>query len=127
ELTNVVELSAVGQDTASVHRERIMKGEFLAAFGDADGQLAARFRTIAFAPAAHDIKVLQGKAGRVNFGVASAARFQGAMFIQLLTDRNCAANVWFDGGHVRWRWRRLLAQDALHNPSPAQDGRGGSS
>src|SRR5215471_19747654 len=49
------------------------------------------------------------------------------MFVKLLTDRNCAANIWLDGGDAWRRWRRLLAQDALHNPSPAQDGRGGSS
>ena len=47
------------------------------------------------------------------------------MFVELLANRHRAAGVGFDGGHAR-RWgRRLLAENALHDPRAAEDRRGG--
>ena len=45
------------------------------------------------------------------------------MAVELLADRNGAADVGLDGGDLRRR-RGLEAQDALHDPDAAEHGRG---
>src|SRR5438105_7023733 len=119
QLENVAEFPAVGKFTAGVHGQRVVEREFLSAFGDAPRQFAFGLRTIAVAPAAHHIKVLQREPRRINLGVAGVAGFQGAMFVELLADGHRAANVRIDGRHTRRLGRRFLAEDALHDPRAA--------
>src|SRR5436190_22676121 len=61
EFADVVELSAVRKFAASIHRERVMKGKFLAAFGDARFRLAFADRAIMVPPAAEHIEILERK------------------------------------------------------------------
>src|SRR5262249_20077340 len=83
QFANVVKLPAIGQNAVRVHRQRVMKSKFLAAFGDALRQFTFRLRAVARAPATHYVKVLECKSGRVDFGVAGVAGLQRAMFIEL--------------------------------------------
>src|SRR6185437_15583960 len=57
EIANVMEFTAIGEFAAGVHGQRIVKGEFLPAFGDAVREIASGFGAVAIAPAAHDIKI----------------------------------------------------------------------
>src|SRR5882672_10832446 len=100
ELADVMELAAIGQSATRVHRQRVVKSEFLTALGNPLCQVTAGFRTISVSPAAHNVEVLQGEPRWINFGVAGAAGFQRAMFVELLTNGDRAANVRLDRGYA---------------------------
>ena len=87
-----------------------------------DPILSFRDDPIAISPAADDIVVLQGEAGRVDARVAAGTRFVGSMFGELLADGRGAADIGLDGGHIRRRRRRRLAQDAVEHPRAAHHG-----
>src|SRR5262245_55567307 len=76
-------------------------------------------------PAAHHVEVLQRKSCRIDFRVAGSAGFEVAMLVELRTDRRRAADVRLDRMHACWRWRRLLAEDALYDPRSSQNGGSG--
>src|SRR6267143_1779398 len=65
QLANVAELPAVGEFAAGVHGQPVVKREFLSALGDALCQFALGLRTIAVAPAAHHVEILQRETRRI--------------------------------------------------------------
>src|SRR5882724_6455157 len=107
ELADIMKLAAIGQSAAGVHRQCVVKCELLPALGNALSQVTAGFRTISISPAAHDVEVLQGESRGVNFGVAGAASLQGAMFVELLANRDRAANIGLDRGYAGRGRRRF--------------------
>ncbi len=57
--------------------------------------------------------------------MAAGAGFGFAVFLELLADRDGAADVGFDCGDVRGWWRDVFTEDAFEHPDAAQHGRGG--
>ena len=90
-----------------------------------DAGLGAGGGAVEVAVAADRIKGLEREAGRVDVLMAGIARGDVAMLVELLADRGRAADVGLDGGHVRRRWWRGLADDVLEHPLATQHGRGG--
>src|SRR6476661_1037563 len=74
---------------------------------------------VASAPAAHDIKALQRKTGRIKIPVTGGTAFLGAMFGQLLPYGDGAPGIRFQRGHTGRRRGRRLTQQARPNPSAA--------
>ena len=100
-----------------------MKGEGLTVLADTDLRSLAVEGAVTFTETAHDVEALERDPRRIDLGVAGRARFERAMFLQLLTDRHGPTSVRLDGGYAgRRRWR-FTAEDALHDPGAADDGR----
>src|SRR5262245_47375166 len=101
-----------------------MEREGMAVFAAAwFGRFALIHTTVAVTPPPHHIKALKSKAGRINFAVATRATDVGAVFVELLANRDRASYIGFDGGYRR-RGRDFKSQNALHHPLAAQHGRG---
>ena len=122
EITDILERLAV-EFAVGLDRQGIMEGEGLSVLTDTDlGRLAIE-GAVTFPEAAHDVEALQREAGRVDPSVARSARLERAMLLQLLTDRHGPPGVRLDGGYAGGRGWRLAAEDALHDPGAADDGR----
>src|SRR4051812_7927909 len=77
-------------------------------------------RAVALAPCAHRVEALQRESGGIDFFVTGGAGLLRTVFVELLANGRCAARIGIDGRNAWWRRRRLLAEDALHNPRAAK-------
>src|SRR5262245_6202228 len=114
-----MEFPAVRQFAAGIDRQGIVEREFLSAFCQSGLGRDSTLGAVAVAPATHHIEVFERKSGRIHLGVTSRAGFQFTMLIELLSDRDGAADVGVDRRDAWRRWRRLLPEDAFHDPRPA--------
>ena len=73
------------------------------------------------APATDSVEVLQGESGGIDLFVAGPAIGSLAMLLQLFANRFRAADIGFESGNIRGRWRRGRAQDVLEQPDSADD------
>src|ERR1043166_5301423 len=125
EFANAVVRAAVGKFSRGVDRLRMVKRERPAVLAEAlFRQRLARNRTVAIAPASHHIEALEREARRIDFAMARRASLVRAMLVELLANRDRAANVRLDRDYGRgWR-RRDFAEDPLGDPHAAQHRRG---
>ena len=125
ELAHVLERPAVGQCAGRVDRQRVMERERLPVQAEAlDRRDLLGHRPVALAVAAHHVEALQREARRVHLAVAGRAARVGAVLLELLADRDRAADVRLDGLDRRRRGRRLQSQDSLGDPVAAEHRRG---
>src|SRR5262249_40498236 len=81
--------------------------------------LSLRCNSVAIAPAADDVVTLQGETGRIDPCVAARTCFCRTMLGELFADSRGATDIRLDGRHVRRRWWRGLAHDAVEHPRSA--------
>src|SRR5687767_4765198 len=95
-----------------------MKLERLAVLASSDfGRLSFGNRTVAIAPAAHDIETFERESRRVHLAVTRCAAGIITMFLQLLPNCHRATDVGLDCSNWRW-WRNVDAENSLHDPFP---------
>ena len=81
------------------------------------GDFVALLQTaIPSAPATHDIEVLHCQTDGIKSAMATRARFVRSVCCKNLANRCRAAEIGFDGRNTRWRRRRWLTEDAIHDP-----------
>ena len=125
ELIHVLEGAAIGHGETRVHGAALGVEADVGAGYVHDLVLGAvRDGAVNGAPAAGDVVVLQGEAGRVELGMATGAGGLVAVLVELLADRRGSADVRLDGGHVFRRRIGRGAEDAVEHVSAAHHGRG---
>ena len=124
QVVDVVEFATVNELAAwiDVGGERV--AEVVSSTVDAGDAVAFFDAAIAGAPAAEDVEALQSEPHRIKLRVTASAGLFLRVQREQITDGFRAANVRLNGWHARGRWRRRLADESLHDPRAAHDGRG---
>ena len=121
---DITEGAAVVQLAAWIHGLGIVEGKRPAVLSETMfRRVTDGIGPVAIPPSAHHIEALECEARWVDVPMARRAAFVGAVLVELLADRDGAANVGFDGRHRGWRRRNVMAHNALENPFAAQDRR----
>ena len=121
---NVIKAATIGKLATGVHRGRDCIAEIVTGAVDAGHALTFFEAAIMCTPRAENVEVLQRETDRIELCVAAGACFRFGVFGDQFANRFHATDVRFDGGDTGWRRRQWLADEAVHHPYPAEDGRG---
>src|SRR2546425_149785 len=91
QIGDVLETFAIRQLAARIHRLRLPERIGKSVLAESLHRLTFFGRTVSVAPPAENVKILQSKSRRIDLGVTSRAGLNGAMSIQLLTNRGGSA------------------------------------
>ena len=123
EFADVFEGAAIGEGAGGVYRQPVVESERLTRKADAGFRLRTLGEgAIAVTPAAHHIEAFEGESRRIDLTVAGSACGIGAVAVELLADGDRASDIRLKCGHARGRGG-VEAEDALHDPDAAQNGR----